>query len=402
MPKNNGGKSVSQMRIHTYSRDEILRKLELSQRQILIFSRDLARVYRAEKATRRLLQIVHQKLRAIVDSMSDGMLAIDERLFVSDVNKTFERVFNLSQDKLKGMPLAQVFSVPGLQEKLRYMQEKKLRFASLEWQPQKSVEQFYQVNISEIQGQKKENKGYVLLFRDITERKRLERLKSRFVTFASHEIRTPLHGLIGFLNLIYENLQNRLNDEEKHHFRLLIESGENLRCIIEEMLQVSTLKDDSTLMNLKEISVQELLQTVLKRISFNANAVGVEISLVGEDVALFVDHQLIAKAIESILKSIIGYANYETSIQIHSTKEMETCKITLFCKNIHFDDTDPDVFGDNQSSMDTQIRGRNRMWNLGFPLAEEIIQWHHGSIKVEKQKDKNSLFVVINFPISSN
>ena len=152
-------KEKPQMLDQKFSNDEIQRKLELSQKQVLIFGRDLAKVYRAEKSARQLLQLLHEKLQAIVDSMSDGMLATNEEFLILNVNKTFERMFNLSRDRLTGLSLSQVLSVSELERELQQIQEKKLQFASLEWQPDKTVEEVYQVNISEIRGQKKERNG---------------------------------------------------------------------------------------------------------------------------------------------------------------------------------------------------------------------------------------------------
>ena len=68
---------------------EIERRLELSQKQALIYGRDLRRLYQAEKAKGEALELANQKLRAIFDSTTSGLLVTDGDLIITEVNPAF-------------------------------------------------------------------------------------------------------------------------------------------------------------------------------------------------------------------------------------------------------------------------------------------------------------------------
>lgn len=381
--------------------NELKRRWELSQKQMLLFSRDFARVYRAEKTKRELLEIFHKKLRAIVDAMSDGMVATNEDLIVLDVNKTFERMFQMKQENINGYPLKRVLPYPEITRNIENMRAHNKHFLSMELHFSRDQEYYFEINISRILGPRKEPRGYVLLFQDVTDRMRFDRIKSRFITFASHEIRTPLHGLLGFLNLIYENLQDRLRDEEKKHFQFLLDSGENLREVVEEMLQMSTLQKEDSRLRRSHVSIRELIRSAVEKVSLEQEAMGVTVKFdpPEQEMILFVEPDLLLKSLESILKNIIIYTLPDGVISIRVEEVEEMYKIMFICPNITLSRDEVDIMVNDFYNMETQvIKGVDGL-ELGFPLAKDIVEWHGGKLWV---RDEGDFSIVITLPRGSS
>jgi len=377
--------------------NELRRRWELSQKQMLLFSRDFARVYRAEKTKRELLEILHKKLRAIVDAMFDGMVAINEELIVLDVNKTFERMFQIKQEDICGYPLKKILPYPDIIRNIKNMHALNKHFQSMELHFRRDREHYFEINISRIRGSREEPRGYVLLFQDMTDRMRFDRIKSRFITFASHEIRTPLHGLLGFLNLIYENLQDRLRDEEKKHFQFLLDSGENLREVVEEMLQMSTLQKEDSKLRRSHVSVRELVQSAIEKVSLEQEAMGVTVKFdpPEQEMILFVEPDLLLKSLESILKNIIIYTLPDGIIFIRVEEAEELYKIAFICPDITLSRDEVDIMVNDFYNMESQItKGVNGL-ELGFPLAKDIVEWHGGQLWVP---DGGDFSIVITLP----
>ncbi|NOY79082.1 MAG: PAS domain-containing protein [Calditrichaeota bacterium] len=388
--------TLSQLQ-NSLDENELKRRWELSQKQMLLFSRDFARIYRAEKAKRELLEVLHKKLRAIVDAMFDGMVATNEERIVLDVNKTFERMFHIKQEDIRGYPLGEILPYPEIIRAIETMQASNKHFQSMELHFRRDREHYFEINISRIRGAREEPMGYVLLFQDVTDRMRFDRIKSRFITFASHEIRTPLHGLLGFLNLIYENLQDRLRDEEKKHFQFLLDSGENLREVVEEMLQMSTLQKEDSRLRRSHVSVQDLIQSAIEKVSLEQEAMGVTVKFnpPEQEMILFVEPDLLLKSFESILKNIIIYTLPEGIIFIRVEEAQEHYKILFVCPDITLTRDEVDIMVNDFYNMESQITKGVDGLELGFPLAKDIVEWHGGQLWVP---DNGDFSIVITLP----
>ncbi len=377
--------------------EQLKHRWELSQKQMLLYSRDFARVYRAEKARREMLELLHNKLRSIVDCMSDGMIAVNEKFQILDANKTFERMFGVVFEDIRGQHLQKVLRDEMLLLNLKHMREQNRNFVSLEMQTGKEKEQFFEVNISRITGRHEERKGYVLLFQDVTEKMRFDRIKSRFITFASHEIRTPLHGLLGFLNLIYENLRDRMNAEEQKHFQFLLDSGENLRTVVEEMLEMSTLKKEETKIRKRDVPVAELIREAVSRVALEQEAMSVHVTFEEppEALTIFCEPDLLSKSFESILKNIIIYTLPEGKVTVSVAEEPEKISLEFCSPEITLSREEVELLMNDFYNMDTQItRGADGL-ELGFPLANDIVQWHGGRLLIP---DSDPFSIVLELP----
>lgn len=83
----------------------------------------------------------------------------------------------------------------------------------------------------------KEIEGVVTRFHDISRQRKLERLKSEFVSAAAHELRTPLTSIRGFSELLLE--RNVSEDEQKRYLRYINQQSKQLTSVINELLDVS-------------------------------------------------------------------------------------------------------------------------------------------------------------------
>ncbi|GBE28581.1 alkaline phosphatase synthesis sensor protein PhoR [bacterium BMS3Bbin03] len=362
---------------------------ELSQKQMLLFSRDFARIYRAERAKRELLEFLHDKLRAIVDSMSDGMVATDEDFNVLDVNKTFERMFQIKSDDMRGRALKKVLPYPELERSIRNMRVQNKHFQSLELYVNRDQDYYFEANISHVKGPRGENRGYVFLFQDVTDKMRFDRIKSRFITFASHEIRTPLHGLLGFLNVIYDNLHDRLSDEEKKYFQFLLDSGENLRTVVEEMLEMSTLQDENSKLRRSHISLKKLIHSAIEKVALEQEAMSVKVELHAPEQSMifFGEPDLLVKAFESIIKNIIIYTLPDSVVFIQLTESEALYKIEFISPGITLTAEEVDIMISDFYQMEAQITKVADGIELGFPLAKDIVQWHGGRLIIPDQEE---------------
>ncbi len=364
------------------SKKEIRRRLELSNQQVLAYSRDFAHIYRQEKDKRQKLEELHQNLKAIVNSMSDAMVATNDLFKIYEANQAFWDIFP-SIRKEEDVSLTQFLPVNVIKKHIARMKKENTSSISFESSAAKRNGLVFWVTISKFVNSFSKNNGYVFLFHDITEKKRFEKAKNKFVLLASQEIQLPLNGLLGLIDLLYENVRSRLNDEELSYFDFLINSGKNLQQMIEKLLQISPVRgEDEISKNL--VHLDELVIEVLKEKHQDVKDQAIQIQFeVLNKGAILIDKDLVLKALCSIYKVLLIHTKPRGIIEIELRQFRKNMELRFKCLNISQKNR---VNLHNLLNIQDNFKESISNSGISFALAREIIEWNDGNIKMENKK----------------
>lgn len=115
---------------------------------------------------------------------------------------------------------------------------------------------------SPILGSRNEISGVVVILKDITRERELEKLKDEFVSLASHELRTPMTAIKGLISMIFEGDYGNINDGLKDPLSDIAESTERLIKLVNDMLDVSRIEAGRIKFVLSEVSISEIATAV--------------------------------------------------------------------------------------------------------------------------------------------
>ena len=371
----------------------VQKRLELTQQQVLAYSRDFASIFRLEREKQRNLEQIHQKLRAIVNSISEAMVATDCELNIQDFNQAFKRLLAIQTDKILNKSLTTILSAELLQKNLEKINLRKQTAVNFECTFPNQPEVFFLATLSKILDERKQRTGYVFLFRDISEKKRFSQLKSHIITFASYEIQTPLHGLLGFLHLVYDNIQNRLSKDELTHFNFLIESGKNLQKMVDEMMCFLPLNHADELSR-SLINVTELLPVAIKSLEIETQNPGIHIWVQGQTNAMILaDRDLLIKAMENILKTFLVFLGSDGNIEIELVQTNSKLEVRFGCAEISLKDWEELL---RQLNSPCLFPNGAEGLTIGLALSREIVEWNKGKIMMQIGDSKP---LVVVFPL---
>ena len=237
---------------------------------------DLATMGRAVRQRLRATREEEQKLRAVLASMVEGVLVVTDRGELVLLNERAREIFGLDPaHDYVGRPIVEMCRDPELQQLIRDTVRMPPTAARLAREIAIAGEaaRVLAVNAAPVHGDQAPL-GYVLVFHEITELKKLEAVRRDFVANVSHELRTPLTAIRGYA----ETLLGGALDDAQHARRFLgvIErNAERLTRLIDDLLTLSDLELGRLGLQRTAVSAQAAIEAACEVVGEKARRGGV-------------------------------------------------------------------------------------------------------------------------------
>jgi signal transduction histidine kinase len=260
-----------------------------------------------------------------------------------------------------------------------------------------------------IKGIPESNFGHIYLY-DVTERKRaiealiaakekaeeMDRLKTNFLANMSHELRTPLIGILGFSEMLTENLEGT---PEEEFAKVIYSSGTRLHETLNKILDLTQIESQKLTVNKSEVEVVKKVTDEVKLFEKAAEQKGLtlKIECVSEYIVAELDETLLRQIVNNLLSNAVKYTNRgHITVTIKSTQMPETGMI-----EISVADTGIGISKQNQmyiwEAFRQESEGLGRAFEgtgLGLTIAKKFIEKLDGEILLESEEGKGSTFMV--------
>jgi len=243
------------------SKGDFSKKLKIrSQDEIGQLADNLNRMSEELENKIRIISEDKDKMKVILSSVIEGIVAIDKEGRIILFNHALGNMINHSSDRVLRKFHWEIIRNNQLNELLKETLQKgqALTQEITLFSPQEKIFHASANPLTE----KNKIWGAVVVLNDITEIKKLEKMRSEFVANISHELRTPLTSIQGFVETLKEGA---INDPEKaQYFLEIIEKQSNrLNNLIEEVLQLSKIESQEIAMNLQSIDLRDLIDKII-------------------------------------------------------------------------------------------------------------------------------------------
>ena len=224
-----------------------------------------------------------------------------------------------------------------------------------------------------------------------------DRLKSNLLANLSHEFRTPLHGIIGYVQLIGDEL-DRLSSEAM--LRSITELSKRLLFTLDEILQYSELESNTIVPHWKNVDIEELIRPILSQFSDLARFKKLELIYKphkNKSIIFPTDHYILTKAIEYIVDNAIkftqkGHITIETDMI--SRGKSKYCIIKIADTGIGIEEKNFElIFMPFRQASEGFSRGFEGS-GLGLTISKRFIELIDGSISLESKVDVGSTFTI--------
>jgi len=362
----------------------------LSKRELALEARLLR-----ERGRKNLLEIAKERSQCstIIKCMADGVLVINGEGRIVLRNAAAVRIFNGS-----GIPPLpcdiDTLHCPRLCDIIKSIfSEDASSFIISEEVP--LGDSTYMANISRITG---EGYGAVVVLRDVTARRRLEKAKSMFVSLVSHEVQSPLAVIEGYLGIARKK---SLGDDPASYTGILERSllrVQTLRTMVSELMNLTALDVGKFSLKRFPIDVLGVLKDVVESCRERARSRGIDIVLetgaAQEEFMAFADENAIGIVFRNIVENAVKYSLEDGRIEVCVDDNDSHVEIAVRDDGIGI------KTGEMGKIFEEFYRAKNRQTSsipgtgLGLCLVKRILELHHGTISVSSEYGKGSEFII--------
>ncbi len=337
------------------------------------------------------------KLNYILSGMEEGVLALNSDKEIILLNNSFSDVFisqldfELDQEAKSGSNLQDLLNNPELISLIE---------KSIEQEKNKTMEikltdpdKYLLLHSTAIF---KENNfwGVVVIFKDISERWRFEKLQNDFVANVSHELKTPLSSIRGAAEIVYDGAVSKKKAKGKY-LNMIIEESNRLEKMVNNILSISELKSD--ILNKSTVDFSEFLYNMLEDYKI-VNEVQQDFSYqIEENIKLEIDTDKIKRVVINLLDNAVKYSPAAGEIKIILNKNESAVKFAVKDQGPGVPEAERKNIWErfykiNKKSFQNQKRGSG----LGLAIVKDIIKLHGGRVYQKNLKKGSEFSFILN------
>jgi len=352
-------------------------------------------------ASSKLLTYKQSKIESVLQALPEAVMVFDESGNVSFVNSKVSSLLNVPAEVLIN---DDIVNWSENQNVMKYINKIKNNPTSnypaerLEFTPDNSPDKRIAIKAYPLFSPK-ENKyvyGTLALFQDVTEENLAKQARGEFVAHVAHELKTPLNVLA----MYSETLQRE--EGQSAEFRteavnVIHDEVERISMLINNLLSITKIELGSLNLERQHVKLRDLLVDIFETIkrSGREKELKFQIDMPKEMSPLYIDKDLLRIAINNLLTNAIKYSDTNGVVTLSAEQIDSSVYIRVRDTGIGISVDDQNyIFDKFYRSNDEKTRERTGH-GLGLSLAKDIVQLHHGSLKVQSEKGKGSEFTII-------
>jgi len=368
------------------------------------FSPDQLRivVYKAIEYTRTLQDIAHEKsrIRVLVNQLDSGVMATDREKRVALANPAFLRMMRYHGESVIGCPVKECVKHPALMEMIdQALSMPEDRFVELTEEltleargdDQEMITGARCVPFRDRLGR---NLGAVTLLHDITALKKMDQIKSDFVSMVAHEIRSPMNSVLAQLKVLQDGLAGEITEKQE---QILGRASEKIRALSDlatELLDLAKIESGLITQEKENLDIGELLEDQVSFHGAKAKAKDVRLTLepLPDLPSVVANRPNMEEVVSNLITNAINYTPEGGSVEVSAGIEGHYLCISVKDTGLGI----AEEYMDQIFNRFYRVKNEKTMYitgtGLGLPIVKSILEAHNGFIRVESELDKGSTF----------
>lgn len=359
-------------------------------------------------------------LTAIINNMPDGLLVTNANSRITLANPALGRMYGVKETDLLGKNCQDIFDgnlAPLFEMICSQLDHPVSVQVELEGRRTGSAVAAAIRKKQASTGKSDEFVGNLVIVRDVTSEKEVERMKDDFLSTVSHELRTPLTSVLGFTKVIKKKLEDvvfpqiqtgetkteRTVQQINDNIGIIISEGERLTNLINDVLDLSKMEAGKIEWKRESVSIQDVLEQAVAATTSLFENKGISII---KDIApglknVFCDRDRIVQVVINLLSNALKFtdsgsvtvaARGRAENECPAEDGSEFVKVSIIDTGIGIAEKDRNEVFDKFRQVGDTLTDRPKGTGLGLPICKQIVEYHSGKIWVESTLGKGSIF----------
>ncbi|MEG4323113.1 MULTISPECIES: GAF domain-containing protein [unclassified Microcoleus] len=348
-------------------------------------------------------------LNAIVDNLADGLLVTDIEAKITRFNPALLAMFELKDVDLKGKKVSEIFPKK-LAQLVEATEHREGEIVTLEVELGNSrIGQALATTILKeaVKDEADRSLGSVILIRDVTVEREVDRMKTDFLATVSHELRTPLTSVLGFASLIKEKLEEVIVPgvpaEDKKIKKALNKVGDNINIIVSEAERLTSLINDVLDIAKMEAGRVEWQLVPTNPVQILKQAIAATSSLLEKNnlklikdftpglPQVLVDRDRMIQVSINLISNAVKFTE-SGSVTCRARVESDELVISIIDTGIGIAPEDQSKVFERFKQVGDILTEKPKGTGLGLPISKQIVEHHGGRIWLESELGRGSTF----------
>jgi PAS domain S-box-containing protein len=393
------------------------------ERKLAEVEEELTHVMIQEKETRAELR-AERRFRDLLEAAPDAIIEVDREGRILLLNLVTERLFGYTREELLGQPVEML--VPDAlrgghsQHRAQYWDHPVTRpmGSALKLLGRRKDGSSVPVEISLSPVKSDDGFRVTAVIRDISERRQTEerlremqqaytrelesrnreveranQLKSEFLASMSHELRTPLHTIIGFAELLAEELEGPLNQKQQRFMNHIHTDSIHLLALINDILDISKIESGRLGLRRETFDIAGALEEILASVRPQAAAKSIAIETsISLPATIFADRLRVKQVLFNLLSNALKFTPAGGRVRIEAAQRDGLIEISVSDTGIGIAKEQHDAVFDKFYQVGSTTKGVREGTGLGLAITKALVEEHGGSIGLESEPGKGSRF----------
>ena len=356
--------------------------------------------------------------RSLFECNIDAIMTTDPSSIITDVNKQMEMLTGCTRDELIGAPFKNYFTDPDRAETSikQVLSEKKVTNRELTARARDGKETVVSINATTFYDRDRKLQGVFAAARDVTERKRLDqvlneknieleraksvaektnRAKTDFLANMSHELRTPLNSVIGFSEVLQDQMFGTINEKQREYLNNILTSGRHLLSLINDILDLSKVESGKMKLEVSTFSLRETVDDSLVMLREKAlkNGIGLHMDLAPQaDVNIVADQRKVKQILFNLISNAVKFTTAGGDIVVSAVRDGEFIEVTVADTGLGVKEEDIPKLFHPFTQLESVYTKQYEGTGLGLALTRQLVELHGGRVWVKSEFGTGSRF----------
>ena len=337
------------------------------------------------------LAIEKQRIESIVQSMEDAVIAVDRGNKIVMANRLAEKVFSIKSEQVINKAIKESISNREVIDNFSKVSSSKSSLREEVVFKIGNREHTFAAVFAPIIGELGETAGTVAVFRDITESKEIDRMKTDFLNMVSHELRTPLTPIQAYSELIM--MRNLDAEKIKGYASIINKETLRLGALIGDLLDLSRIDAGKGLsLSPEEVEFKELLNTAYNTFKSASAKHRIFLAAPEKTEKITIDRNKMIQVVSNLLSNAVKYS--PDGGDIHITMEDRGARFYVSVSDQGLGiptDALPKIF-EKFYRVDSPAVKKIGGTGIGLSIVKYIVELHGGGLTVESEEGRGSKF----------